>query len=269
MIRFTTLPNTIYTVKVPLLATLDEYDMLSGELPYKEGTDGNRIQQHHDMTIVGMSIDRMLEVYSNGFPIRIMNKSDLFEIYNTLKRYYLDADKDNLLSINQRAHDDERIPDIKKFLQEILSNNEHLLTAEEKRNSLKAIMERTLVGNIITLDKEETEKIYGSLLDCGNIIFLLDTESKDSKNKFHIFAEGLREKIYSEEKAKRLFFQKKALYVVVDNKSYSRYDATSGILELIKRFGIKCIDTFSVNKGNVDYMLDVLEVAVPALNKCM
>ena len=118
-------------------------------------------------------------------------------------------------------------------------------------------------------NKEETEKIYGSLLDCGNIIFLLDTESKDSKNKFHIFAEGLREKIYSEEKAKRLFFQKKALYVVVDNKSYSRYDAMSGILELIKRFGIKCIDTFSVNKGNVDYMLDVLEVAVPALNKCM
>lgn len=159
MIRFTTLPNTIYTVKVPLLATLDEYDMLSGELPYKEGTDGNRIQQHHDMTVVGMTIDRMLEVYSNGFPIRIMNKSDLFEIYNTLKRYYLDADKDNLLSINQRAHDDERIPDIKKFLQEILSNNEHLLTAEEKRNSLKAIMERTLVGNIITLDETEKEKL--------------------------------------------------------------------------------------------------------------
>lgn len=57
--------------------------------------------------------------------------------------------------------------------------------------------------------------------------------------------------------------------MVVDNKSYSRYDAMSGISELIKRFEIKCVDTFLINKSNVDYMLDVLEVAVPALNKCM
>lgn len=159
MTRFTNLPNTIYTVKVPLLATLDEYDMLSGELPYKEGSDGTRIKQHNDMCIIGINIDKMLEIYSNGFPIRVLNKEDLFDIYNNLKHYVLDTDRDNLISINQRAHDDERIPDIKRFLEEIFENNKHLVTEEERRNSLGSIMDRMIGGNFLNLSEKEVEEV--------------------------------------------------------------------------------------------------------------
>lgn len=158
MIRFTNLPNTIYTVKVPLLATLDEYDMLSGELPYKEGTDGTKISQHNDMCIVGITIDKMLNIYSNGFPIRVLNKEDLFDIYNNLKRYLLDADKDDLISINKRAHEDERMPDIKRFIQEIFDNNKHLLTEEERRNSLNNVMTRMIESNFVSLSENEIKE---------------------------------------------------------------------------------------------------------------
>ncbi len=116
-------------------------------------------------------------------------------------------------------------------------------------------------------NKELVEKIYGSLLEYENIVFMLDiSNSRDNLFEFHILSEELRKKVYSEENAKRLFFHKKALYVVVDEKSYRHFDVRR-VEELIKSFSIGCIDIFFVNQGNEYYMLNVLEVAIPSLNK--
>lgn len=113
-------------------------------------------------------------------------------------------------------------------------------------------------------NKEITEKIYISLRECENIVFLLDmSHGRDTLFKFHILADGLRTKFHKE----GLLYQKKALYVVIDEDC--RYITRSMVDDLIRKFNIECFDSFFVNKRNICYMLDVFEVAMSSLQKHM
>lgn len=111
---------------------------------------------------------------------------------------------------------------------------------------------------------EVTEKVRALLVECENIVFLLDTSDYgDSLYKFDILFNGLKEKLHYEWSANKLFCQKKALYVVIEN---GRYSDRCNVDRLRRQKGIvECVDTFFVNERNVGYMLDVLEVAIPSL----
>lgn len=63
---------------------------------------------------------------------------------------------------------------------------------------------------IMEHNKKVMEKIYFSLLDCENIVFLFDRSGdRDNLFKIYILAKELKEKLYSEDNIERLFFQKR------------------------------------------------------------
>lgn len=121
------LSNDIYKVRVPVMATLNAVDMHFGiRVNYAKNEQGRTVNDKYgnkEWTTTWLTLDKLIEIFDNGFPIMIVDKEDINTIYNELERYVTDLGRLEEISVNGRALYDERVNVISKFVSEIFGHN--------------------------------------------------------------------------------------------------------------------------------------------------
>lgn len=120
------LPRTLFQVIVPVVATMTEMEMefvgLVNEVQNGEETGPNQLA----MTRVQLPLDRLIDIYANGFTIKLVNKHDVPVIYHMLENYIKGYDPNiQYTSLNQEIKVDDRINTIKQFMISIMEFNKN------------------------------------------------------------------------------------------------------------------------------------------------
>lgn len=128
------LSDDIYKVRVPVLATLTPIDLHFGIRVNmgrdERGRNFNDKGKNHEWTTTWLKLEKLIEIFDNGFPIRLVNQEDVVSIYNELERYVSDMGRLEEISINGRALYDDRVNVIARFVNEIYGHNQARLLKE-------------------------------------------------------------------------------------------------------------------------------------------
>ena len=128
-VRYKPLPNDLYRVKVPAICTYTAAERDLYGLPMDKivnqftGATTENHQAYNNLVKCMLSLDRIIDIYINGYPIYLLDQSDLPIIYKTLDHYvsgYSDMEK---FSPNAGVIVDERMEQIQTFLKEIYGWN--------------------------------------------------------------------------------------------------------------------------------------------------
>lgn len=126
------LPDTLFYAIVPAIATMSEFDMeFIGLASIEQDGELAKADMSAD-TRVKISVDKMIDIYLSGYPIRIVNKEDIPLIYSILDNYIQGSNNlTNGHSLNMRFEEDSRIDDIRNFIKNILGDYKPMLIEHE------------------------------------------------------------------------------------------------------------------------------------------
>ena len=122
--------NRMFRVKVPVVATYTQQELELYGIPVDivDGQAQSSFNTNRKSTVV-LSVDRIIDIYIQGYPISVLNEEDAKSIHSILINY-INGDS-TIRSIHHRHIDDERIPVMEEFANEILNNNAHEIIKKE------------------------------------------------------------------------------------------------------------------------------------------
>lgn len=121
--------RAMFKVRVPVLATYTEYELDNFGIPLTHdlNNDTSSINSVMDMTTVYLPITRLIDIYSNGYTIMLIELDKLPFFYNTLSDYlYLIKNNINT-GINRKNIMDDRVDFINNFAKEVYENNKRFI----------------------------------------------------------------------------------------------------------------------------------------------
>lgn len=134
--------KTLILVRVPMVCTysemeLEEFGLRTDYIKEHLHTDKNDTMlmrndtnvPYLDMTTCMLPIEKLLEIYSDGYPIEVINTSDVKRIFDILNRAYEEMNKFNKKDLNHFI--------IERFLDDIIANN----TGELVKNAVEGTKE--------------------------------------------------------------------------------------------------------------------------------
>lgn len=85
------LPTKLYKVSVPIIATYDSEDIDLFGLPvsYIDDEDNYDPNSYKERTVAMFNLRKILDAYENGYTVRLIDKKDVQEIYDTLTEFLL------------------------------------------------------------------------------------------------------------------------------------------------------------------------------------
>lgn len=125
-VKYKPLPTTLYTVSIPTIATYSEAEMEILGVPVTEYSNGKKNYDDMPMTTVMLPLTRIIDIYSSGMPITLIDTDKVVEIYTTLEEYISDSNK-RAPMLNAAVIDDNRDIDIDRFAEEVLKYNKHTI----------------------------------------------------------------------------------------------------------------------------------------------
>jgi len=117
------LPDTLYLCRVPILATYSEEEAAIYGMPIDSTNGKYNPDTFTEMTNVMINIDRMVNLYTMGYPINIINYEDSKEVFESLDKYLNIQVNKIQSSINQPLQEDSRLSEMDKFLTEMFDFN--------------------------------------------------------------------------------------------------------------------------------------------------
>lgn len=123
------LPDTLFLCRIPIIATYSEEEAVIFGLPLDSINGHYNDKTYTKMTNVMISIDKMINLYSMGYPITIINYKDSKEIFTILDTYLNNQVNKIQMSINQPIKEDSRLNEIDKFLTEMFDFNRKTIVA--------------------------------------------------------------------------------------------------------------------------------------------
>lgn len=121
------LPPNLFKVKVPILATYDEVELELYGVSLTTVDGDIKKNSYLEMTTVMINLDRIINIYIQGYPISIVNQNDSSTIYKILEDYLLGIDHNESYSPNRIAIKDDRLEEIDKFANEIFGLNRNTI----------------------------------------------------------------------------------------------------------------------------------------------
>jgi hypothetical protein len=119
------LPSKLYTVKVPTIATYTEEEIAIYGLPMNVDENNKQQEMYQNFTTVMYCIDKMIDMYIEGYPIKLVNPEDVREIFMILDNYMESKRPTSNVSLNVRIDKDNRLAEIDKFMSEMFDYNKH------------------------------------------------------------------------------------------------------------------------------------------------
>lgn len=131
MIHYKPLPTTLFSVRVPIIATYSDSEVDLYGLPMSVDNMGNRDEEaYKDFTTVMLPLTKLIDIYSRGYPIRLVDQNDINTIYKILEEYLQSTVDTFNNSPNKIIYEEERGDDIERFAAEIFGLNKPRIVQE-------------------------------------------------------------------------------------------------------------------------------------------
>ena len=121
------LTSKLYRVRIPLLATYTEEELEIYGIPLDVEKGKANQDSYKNLTVCEITIDRMIDLYKDGYPIAIVLPNDSKEIFKTLEDYLHIHHNKIQHSVNVGFIQDDRLKDIDTFLTEIFDYNRNTI----------------------------------------------------------------------------------------------------------------------------------------------
>ena len=126
------LPTYYYEVYIPRIAVYNQQQLELFGLPVLEYNGKTRDNSHLDMELVTVTLNRLVEIHSDGFPIRLNDPSKLKELATHLYDY---LNQPTGYVGRSRNLDNDRVDDhveaVQAFYDEIMEHNELTIAKQE------------------------------------------------------------------------------------------------------------------------------------------
>lgn len=117
--RYFKLPDKLYDVRVPRIATMSDAEIELLGLPITV-VDGHLEVRERDFVTVMLNLNRILDIYINGYPIYLVHESDIKSMYKAYEDYVNNFRKNPESSIDLNdvgmIEDNDRLKELEKFL---------------------------------------------------------------------------------------------------------------------------------------------------------
>ena len=125
MTHIPTLPNKLYMVRVPDIATYTEAELRIRGKPTTFDHYGNPVLSldYDNYVTVMLPLTRIIDIYIEGYDIFLVNQKDASDIYNNLTEYLRESTSQNPFSLIQNTKPDRRLYDIEKFVDGMFNKN--------------------------------------------------------------------------------------------------------------------------------------------------
>jgi len=127
-LKDTGLPDYLYKVKVPAIATYSEEEIDNFGTPVTI-MNGMKKEDFEADTIVMLPLDKIVDMYIGGYSIVLMGHDETAKLYKMLEEYLSKLDV-RQSSINLRPLRDERADDIERFLTEMFGYNKSTIVKD-------------------------------------------------------------------------------------------------------------------------------------------
>ena len=119
------LPDNVFKVRVPIIATYTEQEIEIYGIPLDVNNTNGRPdkESYQNMTIAMLNLDRIIDIYIQGYPIYLVDQSQKDLMFKILEEYIYVNNNDVRTSLNQNVVKDERLYEIDKFVNEMFNNN--------------------------------------------------------------------------------------------------------------------------------------------------
>jgi len=176
------LTRQLFTVRVPLVATYSEDEIELYGLPVNI-VKGKKQDSMDNLTTVMLPLESIIDIYKQGFFIRLVNKEDLNIIYSQLEDYINGIEHGGKRSINVQEGDVDKLNDVDKFLTEMFDNNKpSLVRGMISGNSgfnLGVDVMRSRTGSTFTGEVKKTSLLAG--YEDSNTSEVIDTGVSTTK----------------------------------------------------------------------------------------
>lgn len=122
-LRYKPLPKELFFVRVPLIATYSDIEMNTLGLPINMINNQPDHTTYNTMVPVYLPLDRIIDIYISGYPIKLIDHESLDRIYVILDQYVRGLNDNDNFELNMPGVVEERLYDIEKFAAEIFDNN--------------------------------------------------------------------------------------------------------------------------------------------------
>ena len=135
-IRYEPLPNDLFMVRVPIIATYEDREIDTFGLPFSIDNQGNQFMDtYKELTTVMLPLDKIIDIYIKGFYIAVVNKEDISKIYVILEKYLSGSVSNPNAYINRGFVKEERLEDIERFANEMFGLNKATIVNDAVKES--------------------------------------------------------------------------------------------------------------------------------------
>jgi len=128
--KTTKLPNRLFKVRVPIIATYTEEEMKVYGLPVDITEGKPNKETFKEMTVAMFNLDKIIDMYINGYPIYIVNPNDSKEIFKILEEYIAIQNNKVSHSLNTPTYEEKRLHEIDKFVSEMFGYNKNTIVQD-------------------------------------------------------------------------------------------------------------------------------------------
>lgn len=123
--RYKKLPDDLFLVRVPMITTYSDYEINNIGMPVNVINGVPDYSTFNSMTVVMLPLDRIIDIYISGYPIRLCKTEDLETIYTILDEYVrgVELNPDYRFNLNKEHVVEDRLYEIERFAAEIFDTN--------------------------------------------------------------------------------------------------------------------------------------------------
>lgn len=159
------LPNTLFSVSVPIIATYSPEELDVYGLPMSIVNNSRLENNYETMTTVMLPLTKIIDIYNMGFPIKLNNYKDVTTIYSILENYLDDTERFKYNTIHKPKFREDRLQDIDRFASEIFNLNKITIAKDafSLQNGFDIGLGRMMQMNeaIVPIEKEQVSR-YGN-----------------------------------------------------------------------------------------------------------
>ena len=115
--------DRLFKVKIPTIATYTDAELEVYGIGLDNYGGDIKHDSYNDFSVVHITIDRMVTLYTEGYPLYILDQKESTEIFTILEDYLHKRNQFALHSPNRQTDSEDRLEDIDTFASEIFGYN--------------------------------------------------------------------------------------------------------------------------------------------------
>lgn len=164
-IRYRPLPDTLFLVRVPMIATYSDHEISTVGMPVNMINGVADMRTFNSMVTCMLPLDRIIDIYVSGYPIRLVNHSDLETIYNMLDTYVRGTSDPTGFNLNADRIVEDRLFEIERFASEIFDTNKVAILKQAMRFEHGYTADIEPMGMAMREDKHVVNHIENNYMD--------------------------------------------------------------------------------------------------------